>query len=297
MDGLRSWIPWVSRRNGRDLPPPIFGGTYVGTHWVWNQSWEECIGEQARELVGLGDALQMQVQYGRHDMQVDVCPSGRCVGVVRIEYNIPSVDLLLFVDCVSRELAPISIPTVTLEKAKMLGHLPLLLLFTSLSTFIAASPLALPQTSAPNPPKNTLNVSNVTVDTEADGSGCRPGTVSVAVSEDSSLMTFIFDDFQAAVGPNAGSYRKRALCKVNVTISSPGWAFDVQSVDFRGYVRLAKGVDASIVSRWKWVDVKTGQDLKGKVRDLFPLSHLRKPTIFFTSMSPLCCWGARCFFP
>ncbi|KAF2278090.1 uncharacterized protein EI97DRAFT_283504 [Westerdykella ornata] len=146
----------------------------------------------------------------------------------------------------------------------MLHNLALLFLFTLLLTPPAASPFAFRQTGSPKPPKNILKVSDVTVETEADGSGCRPGTVRVAVSEDSSLMTFIFDDFQAAVGPNAGSYRKRALCRVSVTISSPGWAFDVQSVDFRGYVRLGKGVQASIVSRWKWVDMKTGADLKGK---------------------------------
>jgi hypothetical protein len=51
---------------------------------------------------------------------------------------------------------------------------------------------------------------------------------------------------------------------VNIGMSSPGWAFDVSSVDFRGYVYMERGVSASLVSRWKWVDVN-GMDMKGKV--------------------------------
>jgi hypothetical protein len=123
------------------------------------------------------------------------------------------------------------------------------------------------------PPKGTCTIHSIAVaepDVSTDGSGCRPDTVGVAISADNSIMTFIFDDFQAAIGPKADNgVRKRALCKVNVTMSSPGWAFDVASVDFRGYVNLAKGVDASIVSRWKWVDPRTEGDLEGKVSFAF----------------------------
>ena len=52
-------------------------------------------------------------------------------------------------------------------------------------------------------------------------------------------------------------------------MNSPGWAFDVNTVDFRGYIDLASGVDASLVTRWKWVDTK-GVDLPGKVRENVP---------------------------
>ena len=88
------------------------------------------------------------------------------------------------------------------------------------------------------------------VDVDTDGNACRPGSVGVALSLDNSLINLIFDNFQAAIGPNAGSIKKRALCKVNITISSPGWAFDVETVDFRGYIKLGSGVDASLVVRW-----------------------------------------------
>lgn len=139
----------------------------------------------------------------------------------------------------------------------------LLVLFAVIA---AATPA--PAATTTKPPKGACTIGAVAVDApdvNTDGSGCRPGTVGVAISEDNSLMTLIFDDFQAAIGPKAGNVKKRALCRVNITMSSPGWAFEVDTVDFRGYVNLASGVDASIVSRWKWVDTK-GQDMKGKVR-------------------------------
>lgn len=133
------------------------------------------------------------------------------------------------------------------------------------ATLVASAPAA----TATLPPKGACTISSVAVDdpdVDTDGSGCRPGTVGVAIADDNSLLTMIFDDFQAAIGPQAGSAKKRALCKVNVTMSSPGWAFDVTTVDFRGYIKLAKGTDASLVSRWKWVDSK-GNDMKGKVSE------------------------------
>ncbi|KAF2105647.1 hypothetical protein BDV96DRAFT_462704, partial [Lophiotrema nucula] len=121
--------------------------------------------------------------------------------------------------------------------------------------------------TATRPPKGAATINSVAVDApdvDTDGSGCRQGSVGVAFSTDNSLMTLLFDDFQAAIGPEAGSNKKRAFCRVNATITSAGWAFDISSVDFRGYVDLAKGVNASLVSRWKWIDAKTNTDLKGK---------------------------------
>ncbi|KAF2742437.1 hypothetical protein M011DRAFT_490635 [Sporormia fimetaria CBS 119925] len=143
-------------------------------------------------------------------------------------------------------------------------HLPTLLfsLLLPLLTLSTPTPQRLPPTPVSPPPSAVSVIGTPIVDTS--GSGCRPGTVGVAFSSNNTIFTFIFDDFQAAIGPKAGEYSKRALCKVNVTIASPGWAFDVESVDFRGFVGLDKGVDASLVSRWKWVDVKSGVDIKGK---------------------------------
>lgn len=126
---------------------------------------------------------------------------------------------------------------------------------------------AYPAATTTLPPKGAATVGAVQVDdpdVDSEGNGCRAGSVGVAFATDNSALTLIFDNFQAAVGPAAGTLKKRAFCRVNVTLASPGWAFDVSSVDFRSYVNLAKGVDVSLVSRWKWIDSK-GVDMKGKV--------------------------------
>jgi hypothetical protein len=144
-------------------------------------------------------------------------------------------------------------------------------LFTLLiAAFFAVTALAVPAAPAATPvrpPSGTPKIGKVAVDNpnvDTEGSGCRAGTVGVAFASDNSALTLIFDDFAAGVGPNAGTLRKRAFCRVNVTMSSPGWAFDVSSVDFRSYVNIAKGVEASLVTRWKWID-SNGMDMKGKV--------------------------------
>jgi hypothetical protein len=124
-----------------------------------------------------------------------------------------------------------------------------------------------PAATSTLPPKGAATIGAVKVDNpdvDSEGNGCRAGSIGAAFATDNSALTLIFDNFQAAVGPSAGTLKKRAFCRVNITLASPGWAFDVSSVDFRSYVNIAKGVDVSLVSRWKWIDSK-GVDMKGKV--------------------------------
>ncbi|KAL6704601.1 hypothetical protein ACN47E_007998 [Coniothyrium glycines] len=111
------------------------------------------------------------------------------------------------------------------------------------TTFAAAA-------SAPIPAPGTVTVTSLEVDTK--GGACKPGEVGVAISPDNSAITVIFDNFQAADGPNAPDTTKRAACRVNIGINAPGWTFDITSTDFRGYVYLESGVVANLESQWKW---------------------------------------------
>lgn len=137
-----------------------------------------------------------------------------------------------------------------------------LLLLAIYAALASAVPTAAVLAAPVRPPKGGASLTSL--DVELDGSGCRPGTVSVMLASDNSALTIIFDDFAAADGPKAGSASTRAFCRVNIGMASSGWAFDVTSADFRGYVYIEKGVEASLVSRWKWID-KNGVDMKGKV--------------------------------
>ncbi|KAF2826774.1 hypothetical protein CC86DRAFT_291645 [Ophiobolus disseminans] len=121
-------------------------------------------------------------------------------------------------------------------------HLPTIL---SLS-LAAASAAAVPPTT---PPLGSVSLSALEVTTK--GSACSPGTVGVALASDNSALTLIFDNFQAGDGPNAPGTAKRAACTVNIDINVPGWAFDIVSTDFRGYVYLEQGVVAGLTSSWK----------------------------------------------
>ncbi|EOA80685.1 uncharacterized protein SETTUDRAFT_35612 [Exserohilum turcica Et28A] len=135
------------------------------------------------------------------------------------------------------------------------------LLFALLAALASAVPAAVSQAAPTVPPAG--GVSLVSLEVTLDGSsGCRPGTVSALLASDYSAITLLFDQFSAADGPKAGNAKKRAFCRVSIGMAAPGWAFDVTSADFRGYVLLEKGVNATIESRWKWV--LDGQDLKGK---------------------------------
>ncbi|KAF2441079.1 hypothetical protein P171DRAFT_434764 [Karstenula rhodostoma CBS 690.94] len=151
---------------------------------------------------------------------------------------------------------------------------PAMLLFIiallACTSLVAAAPH--PVARATLPPNGAATVKAVKVDdpdVDSEGNGCRAGSIAAAFTKDNTALTLIFDDFQAAVGPTAGDLKKRAFCRVNVTLASPGWAFDVSTVDFRSYVNIPKGVDVSIVSRWKWINSK-GVDMKGKVGQCEP---------------------------
>ncbi|KAH8726223.1 hypothetical protein GQ44DRAFT_739037 [Phaeosphaeriaceae sp. PMI808] len=127
--------------------------------------------------------------------------------------------------------------------------------------FLASVVGALPAADPVRPPVGGVQFTSFNVDLE--GSGCKPGQSSVAIAADNSAITIVMDNFQAADGPQAGNIKSRAFCRVTIGINSPGWAFEISSADFRGYVNIEKGVEASLVSRWKWVDIN-GVDMKGK---------------------------------
>jgi hypothetical protein len=124
-------------------------------------------------------------------------------------------------------------------------------IFTSVISLFLTLVAAVPAAAPVRPPAGGVNLTSLVVD--------------MAIAKDNSAMTIIFDNFQAADGPSAGKTKSRAFCRVTIGVNSPGWAFDISSADFRGYVNLDKGAEASLVTRWKYVDLN-GVDLKGKVK-------------------------------
>lgn len=77
--------------------------------------------------------------------------------------------------------------------AKMLSFVS-----TFLLACFAISTAALPAAAPVLPAKGAVTVASIDVD--LDGSGCRPGDVSVTLSPDNAALTLIFDNFAAADG-------------------------------------------------------------------------------------------------
>ena len=101
-------------------------------------------------------------------------------------------------------------------------------------------------------------------DIVSSGDACKPGTVSVNVSDDNEAFTVSFADFVAEKGPNALSENRRVCRLVFDTEQDANWEYAVLSVTMRGFAQLdagvlgrqeiqfgSKGVERDNVMEWK----------------------------------------------
>ncbi|KAF2435577.1 hypothetical protein EJ08DRAFT_560907, partial [Tothia fuscella] len=85
------------------------------------------------------------------------------------------------------------------------------------------------------------------------GSGCRANSVSTNFNGDRTILTLIFNDFIANFGPGIPAQQNRRFCKVDLKMKVPkGWTFQVNTVDWRGYIDLDRGVRGSLASSYFW---------------------------------------------
>ncbi|KAI8892377.1 hypothetical protein BC833DRAFT_532964 [Globomyces pollinis-pini] len=107
----------------------------------------------------------------------------------------------------------------------------------SLATLAAAG--TIPIGGSPDP--SQVHIKEITY----GGTGCPPNSVSVAMSEDATTFTLIFDQFVAASGAGLGPKDNRKNCQVNVDLRYPqGFSYTVNTIDYRGYVNAPAGVTA-----------------------------------------------------
>lgn len=75
------------------------------------------------------------------------------------------------------------------------------------------------------------------------GTGCPSGTVSSILSDDRQVMTLIFDEYVASIGPDVKITENRKNCQLNINLRYPGgFQFSIFSADYRGYAKLDEGV-------------------------------------------------------
>ncbi|OXV12195.1 hypothetical protein Egran_00044 [Elaphomyces granulatus] len=106
---------------------------------------------------------------------------------------------------------------------------------------IIASVSAAPATRGTGPDPNQVNFETISY----AGSGCPAGTVSNVASDDKTILTSVFDQFVAAVGPGLDITSSRKNCQMTLKIHYPGgFQFSIFEADYRGFVELEKNVNA-----------------------------------------------------
>jgi hypothetical protein len=119
-----------------------------------------------------------------------------------------------------------------------------------LTTVVAATGLlvgALPGAAAHAAPKPGhkvgIDVLNVT------GSGCRHGTVAVALSADNEAFTVIFSGYLAQAGAGTTRTDTHKDCRIKLRINAAaGFSHAITGVDHRGFAVLAPGATAEQLS-------------------------------------------------
>jgi hypothetical protein len=95
-----------------------------------------------------------------------------------------------------------------------------------------ASSTALAQSSPP-PGSVSLGALNYA------GPGCPDGSLAVSLSPDGSAFTILYSSLVAATGPGVDASQSVSGCQLSLSLAGPpGWAWAVDSIDFRGYVKL-----------------------------------------------------------
>src|SRR5690349_14800230 len=115
-----------------------------------------------------------------------------------------------------------------------------------LLSFLVAVPAS---AATPVVPPGAVTIDSVT----ANGSTCRPGTTTTAVSADKTAFTVTYSDYLAKAGGDSVPADAHGRCKLNVTIHVPqGYTYAVQEADYRGYAFLAAGVSAVEQARYQF---------------------------------------------
>lgn len=83
------------------------------------------------------------------------------------------------------------------------------------------------------------------------GPGCAAGTVASNTSPDAKAFTLIFSAFDAEIGPGTPGGRSKNHCTLTIDMRFPqGWSYTVFDVDYRGFVSLEAGVNATQTSKY-----------------------------------------------
>ncbi|MFD7257700.1 DUF4360 domain-containing protein [Streptomyces sp. NPDC059874] len=92
--------------------------------------------------------------------------------------------------------------------------------------------------ASPSAPTDQVRVDVATV----NGSGCRPGSATVAVAPDNSAFTVTYSEYLAQAGGGVSAVEGRKNCLLSLVVHVPqGFTYAVAQVDYRGFGSLQSG--------------------------------------------------------
>ncbi|QRC94698.1 hypothetical protein JI435_148570 [Parastagonospora nodorum SN15] len=106
---------------------------------------------------------------------------------------------------------------------------------------------AYPQSSAVAPAPEQITIR----DTTYSGSGCPQGSVSTSTSDDKTVITYGFDQFQTYIGPGSKASDKSKNCQLHLNLAYPGgFQYAVVDATYHGWARLDEGVTGSFITTY-----------------------------------------------
>jgi hypothetical protein len=103
--------------------------------------------------------------------------------------------------------------------------------WSALAAFLVVLLLAMPRLAVA---QGEIAISEFT----HQGNGCRPGTVSHAVSGDGQAITVFFSDYVVSTDRRRVAHKN---CNLSITVQSePGWEFSVVGADIRGFANISE---------------------------------------------------------
>lgn len=119
--------------------------------------------------------------------------------------------------------------------------------FSTLIVLAAATLGLATPTPPPGPNPNDIYIKKFTY----AGSGCPAGSVANATDTSKQVLTLLYDDYIASIGPGTVPSDRRKNCQLNLDIHYPnGWQYSLFTADYRGFGDLDKGVTGNQVSTY-----------------------------------------------
>jgi len=125
----------------------------------------------------------------------------------------------------------------------------------------AAAAFASPIQSDDKPPSDQVRINGVS----ANGSGCPSGSVTANFNSDRTILSLLFQKYEATIGPQSKDRRDaRKACTVILNMHYPeGFQYSVGTFTTRGYADIDQGITGEVVSSYYFAGY--AQDVSAKV--------------------------------